>query len=81
MASTTAPQQSEPRKTAPRSGFQEYLKGVRYELKSPQTHWPSRPEMIKMTQIVLLLITVVAIYCGGIDFVLSQFTARVLPHK
>lgn len=81
MASTTAPQQSEPSKKAPRPGFQEYLKGVRHELKSPQTHWPSRPELIKMTQIVLLLILVVAIYCGGLDFLLSQLAERVLPHK
>jgi preprotein translocase SecE subunit len=81
MASTTAQQQSEPVKKAPRPGIQEYLKGVRHELKPPQTHWPSRPEMIKMTQIVLLLIAVVAIYCGGIDFTLAQLTERALPHK
>ena len=81
MASTTAQQQQEPTKKAPRQGFQEYLKGVRHELKSPQTHWPTRPEMIKMTQIVLLLIAVVAVYCGGFDYILSQLTERVLPHK
>lgn len=81
MASTTAQQPSEPAKKAPRPGLQEYLKGVRHELKSPQTHWPTRSELIKMTQIVLLLITVVAIYCGGLDFILSQITERVIPHK
>ena len=81
MASTTVQQQVEPKKKAPRPGFQEYLKGVRHELKSPQTHWPSRPEMLKMTQIVLLLIAVVAIYCGGIDFILSQLAERMLPNK
>lgn len=81
MASTTAQQQAEPKKKAPRQGVQEYLKGVQHELKSPQTHWPSRPEMIKMTQIVLLLIAVVALYCGGLDTLLTQLAERVLPHK
>jgi preprotein translocase SecE subunit len=81
MASTTAPQQLEPKKKAPRQGFQEYIKGVRHELKSPQTHWPTRPELIRMTQVVLLLITSVAIYCGGLDFILAQLTSRALPHK
>ena len=81
MASTTAPQQPAPKKKPSRQGFEEYLKGVRHELKSPQTHWPTRPELIKMTQIVLLLIGVVAIYCGGIDFALSQFAQRLLSRK
>jgi preprotein translocase SecE subunit len=81
MASTTAQQPTEPAKKAPRQGIQEYIKGVRHELKPPQTHWPSRPELIKMTQIVLLLIFVVAIYCGGLDFALAQLTERLLPKK
>lgn len=81
MASTTAQQQSEPTKKAPRPGFQEYIKGVRHELRPPQTHWPSRPELIKMTQVVLLLITLVAIYCGGIDFALGQLAERLLAKK
>lgn len=82
MSSTTAPQQqAEPTKKAPRQGLPGYLKGVQHELKSPQTHWPSRPELIKMTQVVLLLIAVVAIYCGGLDYILSQLAERALPHK
>ena len=79
MASTTAQQQKEPTKATPGKGFQEYLKGVRHELRAPQTHWPSRPEMIRLTQVVLLLITVVAIYCGGVDFILAELTKRLLP--
>lgn len=80
MASTTAQQQKEPAKAAPSNRLQEYLKGVRHELRAPQTHWPSRAELIRLTQIVLLLITVVALYCGGIDFLLAQLTQRLLPH-
>lgn len=80
MASTTTQQQKEPAKATLIKGFQEYIKGVRHELRPPQTHWPSRPEMIRLTQIVLLLIAVVAVYCGSIDFILAELTKRLLPH-
>ena len=57
------------------SGLSGYLQGVRSELKKAE--WPSRPELIRLTQVVLLLIAIVALYCGGLDAILSQITDRI----
>lgn len=59
-------------------GFTEYLQGVRTELKKAE--WPSRAELIRLTQVVLILITVVALYCGGLDFILGLITSRLFTH-
>lgn len=56
-------------------GFVEYLKGVREELK--KAVWPTREELIRLTQIVLLLIAIVALYCGALDAVLGVLTSRL----
>jgi preprotein translocase SecE subunit len=56
-------------------GFVEYLKGVREELK--KAVWPTPAELIRLTQIVLLLITVVAVYCGALDSLLGTLTGRI----
>ncbi|MDX1932788.1 MAG: preprotein translocase subunit SecE [Capsulimonadales bacterium] len=56
-------------------GFGEYLRGVRTELKKAE--WPSRPELIRLTQVTLIIITVVAVYCGGLDFLLGLITNRL----
>jgi preprotein translocase subunit SecE len=47
----------------------DYLNGVQEELK--KAVWPTREELLKMTQIVLFLIVIVALYCGGIDAFLT----------
>lgn len=80
MATESAQQQLPQAKPLPtnKGGFGEYLKGVRDELKPPKTHWPDRAEMIRLTQIVLVMITLVAIYCGGMDFILAQLTRLLL---
>jgi len=39
--------------------------------------WPTREELIKLTQVVILLILLVAAYCGSIDFVLGMITDRL----
>jgi preprotein translocase SecE subunit len=81
MATETAGQQQTPlAKPAAKGGIVEYFNGVREELKPPKTHWPDRAEMIRLTQVVLILITVVAAYCGGMDYLLTQL-ARLLTHK
>ncbi|MGC4046495.1 MAG: preprotein translocase subunit SecE [Armatimonas sp.] len=56
-------------------GFVDYLKGVREELK--KAVWPTRAELIRLTQIVLLLITIVALYCGALDSILGLITSRI----
>jgi preprotein translocase SecE subunit len=56
-------------------GFSQYLREVREEL--AKAKWPTRAEMIRMTQLVLLVITVVALYCGGLDAGLRIVTERL----
>lgn len=56
-------------------GFMEYLRGVRSELKKAE--WPSKAELIRLTQVVLVLITIVAVYCGGLDFLLGLVTNKL----
>ena len=56
----------------------EYLRGVRSELKKAE--WPSRPELIRLTQVVLILIAVVALFCGTLDFLLGLITNKLFIH-
>jgi preprotein translocase subunit SecE len=57
----------------------DYLNGVQEELK--KAIWPTREELLKMTQIVLFLIVVVALYCGGVDAILGVIMKFVLNSK
>ena len=57
------------------AGLVQYLRDVQTELKKAE--WPSRPEMIRLTEIVLLLIVIVAAYCGALDGILSFVTGRL----
>ena len=57
------------------AGLMEYLRGVRSELKKAE--WPDRAEMIRLTQITLILIAIVAAYCGGLDALLSLITNKL----
>jgi preprotein translocase SecE subunit len=59
------------------AGVVQYLREVRAELKPPKTEWPSRAELIRLTQIVLILIVIVATYCGGLDGALSYLVNRL----
>lgn len=56
------------------SGLVEYLQGVREELR--KATWPTRAELVRLTQIVLLAIAIVAAYVGGLDALLSWITRR-----
>jgi preprotein translocase subunit SecE len=67
------------RRTGPSlQGIAEYLRGVREELR--KAVWPTRAELIRLTQVVLAVIAVVAIYCGALDAVLSFITSRWLGY-
>ncbi len=57
-----------------------YLAGVRYELEAPRTVWPTRAELFQMTRVVLVILFVVAVYCGALDGVLSFITDRIFTH-
>jgi preprotein translocase SecE subunit len=79
MAATkTAGQPALPDVTPSAGGLMEYLRGVRTELKKAE--WPTRAELIRLTQVVLVLITIVAIYCGGLDFLLGLVTNKLFGH-
>lgn len=45
-----------------------YLKGVRFEMK--KVSWPTKRETLRYTLIVILVSFVVAIFLGGLDFLL-----------
>jgi preprotein translocase subunit SecE len=53
-----------------------FLKEVRLEMK--KVNWPSREETIKYTLIVIGVSLAVAIYLGGLDFLLSLLLNRLL---
>ena len=52
-----------------------YLSEVQTELKKAE--WPTRAELIRLTQVVLTLIFIVAIYCGGLDAILGLVTNKL----
>ena len=54
----------------------EYLKGVREELKKAQ--WPTRAELTRLTQVVLAVIFITAVYVGALDGALGWMTGRFL---
>ncbi len=56
-------------------GLFKYLAEVRAELKKAE--WPTREQLIKLTQVVLTLIFIVAVYCGGLDGLLGLVTNRL----
>jgi preprotein translocase SecE subunit len=82
MASNSTARAAE--KLSPKSppswgSFVAFLKGVREELK--KAHWPSREELIRLTQVTLLLIFVVAAFWGALDAVLGFIAGKLLMRK
>lgn len=60
-------------------GLGPYLRGVREEL--GKAVWPTRPELIQLTQIVLGIIVSMAIFCGTADYVLGQLASFVFGRR
>ncbi|HVK03847.1 MAG TPA: preprotein translocase subunit SecE [Armatimonadaceae bacterium] len=60
-------------------GFVQYLREVRAELKKAE--WPTREQLIKLTQVVLTLIFLVAVYCGLLDSLLGLVTNRLFGRQ
>jgi len=56
-----------------------YLSEVQVELKKAE--WPTRAELIRLTQVVLTLIFIVAVYCGGLDAILGLVTNRLFQRN
>lgn len=56
-------------------GFAAYLSGVREELR--KAVWPTKTELLHLTQVVLMVIAVAAVYCGALDGVLGLITNRI----
>ena len=46
-----------------------YFKGVRAEI--ARVSWPSRNEIISLTALILLLVTLVTLYIWGVDGILG----------
>jgi preprotein translocase SecE subunit len=70
---------AKPAEEIAKGGLIQYLKDVRVELKKAE--WPTRDQLIKLTQVVLVLIAVVAIYCGGLDGLLGLVTNRLFNRE
>jgi preprotein translocase SecE subunit len=79
MATTTTPARSGDTPAASGGGLMEYLRGVREELKKAQ--WPTRAELIQLTKVVLVIIVVVAAYCGALDALLGLVTNALFNRK
>ena len=62
-------------KTSESFNIGQYLKEVQIELKKAE--WPTRTELIRLTRVVLTLILIVAVYCGGLDGILGLLTNRL----
>ena len=53
-----------------------FLQEVWAELK--KVHWPTRKETYAATGVVLVIVGLIAVYLGGVDFVLSQLVQLLL---
>ena len=53
-----------------------YLQEVRVELK--KVVWPKREQVVKLTIIIFIISTLVAIYMGGLDFGLTKLLETLI---
>jgi len=53
-----------------------FLKEVKLEVK--KVNWPTREETIKYTLIVIGIATGVALFLGGLDFILTLFLNKII---
>ncbi|MCJ7741029.1 preprotein translocase subunit SecE, partial [Candidatus Microgenomates bacterium] len=49
-----------------------FFKEVKSELS--KVVWPTRPEVIKLTAIVIVVSVVIGLYIGGLDMVMTKLT-------
>ena len=49
-----------------------FIKEVKSELS--KVVWPTRPEVIKLTAIVIVVSVVIGLYIGGLDMVMTKLT-------
>ncbi len=54
----------------------EFIRTVRLELK--QVKWPSHQTAMKMTILVIITSTIVALYSGGLDYLFTTMIQQVL---
>ncbi len=59
------------------SRFQRFFRGVLAELK--KVHWPTRPELITYTSVVLVSVALVALVIWIIDSAYSFLLGRIVP--
>ena len=53
-----------------------FFKEAWFELK--KVNWPSRKETIRYTLIVIVVLTIVALYLGGIDFLFTRVLNKLI---
>lgn len=53
-----------------------YIKGSRLEMK--KVNWPTRPETIRFTIIVIALSLVVAVFLGALDFIFAALLRLIV---
>ena len=53
-----------------------FLQEVLAELK--KVYWPTRKETYAATGVVLVIVSVIALYLGAVDFLLSQIIHKIL---
>ena len=59
-----------------RAGVREYLKGVRSELN--RVTWPTRPEVINYTIVVLITLAIITALVTGLDIVFARGVDELL---
>jgi preprotein translocase SecE subunit len=68
-----------PGTTAMKGGAIEFLKDSWIEVYK-KTTWPTRPELVRSTSVVLGAIIAVSIYLAAWDLAMTEFTKRVFTH-
>jgi preprotein translocase subunit SecE len=53
-----------------------FLKEVRSELK--RVVWPTRPEAIRLTSVVIIVSVIIGIYIGVLDYIFAKIMALLL---
>jgi preprotein translocase subunit SecE len=57
-------------KTGPLQAFQDYIRDVRVEMS--KVTWPTRDELRESTIVVLVMVAVMTVFIGIVDWILSR---------